>query len=167
MDKDEILSKHKNENRFGDEREKTIRTRRDAFSLWGVLGLGMVFMGLKIWQGQSPLQRGPPSASAPFPGPALHGIGSGYSWRDAPLSSGALMVLYFLPVVKGKGGSFFTKSPEKWQNFQWNHPSSGEKTAWLPPFAKKTLQILLTSLLGVLYLICKVHLANQQLDPKR
>ena len=47
MDKDEILSKHKNENRFGDEREKTIRTRRDAFSLWGVLGL-------KIWQGQSP-----------------------------------------------------------------------------------------------------------------
>ena len=54
MDKDEILSKHKNENRFGDEREKTIRTRRDAFSLWGVLGLGVVFMGLKIWQGQSP-----------------------------------------------------------------------------------------------------------------
>ena len=53
-DKDEILSKHKNENRFGDEREKTIRTRRDAFSLWGVLGLGVVFMGLKIWQGQSP-----------------------------------------------------------------------------------------------------------------
>lgn len=54
MDKDEILSKHKNENRFGDEREKTIRTRQDAFSLWGVLGLGVVFMGLKIWQGQSP-----------------------------------------------------------------------------------------------------------------
>ena len=25
MDKDEILSKHKQENRFGDEREKTIR----------------------------------------------------------------------------------------------------------------------------------------------
>ena len=64
------------------------------------------------------------------------------------LSSGALMVLYFLPVVKGKGGSFFTKSPEKWQNFQWNHPSSGEKTAWLPPFAKKTLQNLLTRTLG-------------------
>jgi len=58
------------------------------------------------------------------------------------------MVLYFLPVVKGKGGSFFTKSPEKWQNFQWNHPSSGEKTAWLPPFAKKTLQNLLTRTLG-------------------
>ena len=54
MNKDEILSRHKQENRFGDEREKTIRTRRDAFSLWGVLGLGVVFMGLKIWQGQSP-----------------------------------------------------------------------------------------------------------------
>ena len=39
MNKDEILSKHKNENRFGDEREKNIRIRRDAFSLGGVVVL--------------------------------------------------------------------------------------------------------------------------------
>ena len=31
MNKDEILSKHKNENRFGDEREKNIRIRRGCF----------------------------------------------------------------------------------------------------------------------------------------
>lgn len=54
MDKDEILSKHKQENRFGDEREKTIRIRRDAFSLGGVVVLGFFFMMLKIWKDQYP-----------------------------------------------------------------------------------------------------------------
>lgn len=54
MDKDEILSKHKQENRFGDEREKTIRIRRDAFSLGGVVVLGCFFMMLKIWKDQYP-----------------------------------------------------------------------------------------------------------------
>lgn len=54
MNKDEILSKHKQENRFGDEREKTIRIRRDAFSLGGVVVLGCFFMMLKLWKDQSP-----------------------------------------------------------------------------------------------------------------
>lgn len=54
MDKDEILSKHKQENRFGDEREKNIRIRRDAFSLGGVVVLGCFFMMLKIWKDQYP-----------------------------------------------------------------------------------------------------------------
>ena len=54
MNKDEILSKHKNENRFGDEREKNIRIRRDAFSLGGVVVLGCFFMMLKIWKDQYP-----------------------------------------------------------------------------------------------------------------
>ena len=54
MNKDEILSKHKNENRFGDEREKNIRIRRDAFSLGGVVVLGCFFMMLRILKDQYP-----------------------------------------------------------------------------------------------------------------
>ena len=82
-----------------------------------------------------PFAAGTAFGVCPFPGPALHGIGSGYSWRDAPLSSGALMVLYFSR-CQGKR-SFFTKSPEKWQNFQWNHPSSGEKNGLASAFCQE------------------------------
>ena len=35
MNKDEILAKAKKENFLGDEREKEVRVKRDAFSLWG------------------------------------------------------------------------------------------------------------------------------------
>ena len=54
MDKDEILSKHTSENRFEDEREKTIRIRRDAFSLGGVVVLGCFFMMLRVLKDQYP-----------------------------------------------------------------------------------------------------------------
>jgi hypothetical protein len=54
MNKEEILAKAKQENVYGDEREKTVRTRRDAFSCWGVLILGIIIMIIKISQGQSP-----------------------------------------------------------------------------------------------------------------
>lgn len=53
MNREEILSKSKKENIYGDEREKTIRRNRDAFSGWGVVILGIVIMMIKTVQGQS------------------------------------------------------------------------------------------------------------------
>ena len=35
MNKEEILARSKKENIYGDEREKSVRTKRDAFSLLG------------------------------------------------------------------------------------------------------------------------------------
>ena len=40
MDKNEILSKSREENLYGDEREKDVRLKRDAFSQWGLIILG-------------------------------------------------------------------------------------------------------------------------------
>lgn len=37
MNKEEILAKSKKENILGDEREKEVRIRRDAFSFWGLI----------------------------------------------------------------------------------------------------------------------------------
>lgn len=54
MDKNEILSKSVKENSVMDERDKHIRTCRDAFSLWGVIVLGTILMFIKIYCGQSP-----------------------------------------------------------------------------------------------------------------
>lgn len=54
MNKEEILSKSKKENLNGDEREKAVRTSRDAFSVWGFIILGFVIIIMKITQGQSP-----------------------------------------------------------------------------------------------------------------
>ena len=48
MNRDEILARSRRENQPEDEREKTIRIRRDAFSLGGVVVLGFFFMMLKI-----------------------------------------------------------------------------------------------------------------------
>lgn len=54
MDKDEILKKSVKENSMLDERDKYIRTHRDAFSMWGIIVLGLIMMGLKVYHGQSP-----------------------------------------------------------------------------------------------------------------
>ena len=37
MNKEEILARSKKENIYGDEREKSVRTKRDALSLGGLL----------------------------------------------------------------------------------------------------------------------------------
>lgn len=55
MNKEEILAKAKQENFLGDEREKEIRTKREAFSLWGLIILGCTIMILKLVKGQSPV----------------------------------------------------------------------------------------------------------------
>lgn len=54
MNKDEILKKSVKENAILDERDKHIRTHRDAFSMWGIIALGLIMMGIKIRHGQSP-----------------------------------------------------------------------------------------------------------------
>ena len=54
MDKTEILAKAKKENALGDEREKGIRVKRDAFSLWGFLILSVAIMIIKLIRTQSP-----------------------------------------------------------------------------------------------------------------
>ncbi len=54
MNKEEILARAKQENVYGDEREKKIRIHRDAFSCWGVLALGTVIMVIKLFRGESP-----------------------------------------------------------------------------------------------------------------
>lgn len=54
MNKEEILSKSKKENIYGDEREKEIRLSRDAFSIWGVIILGAIIMIIKLVRVQSP-----------------------------------------------------------------------------------------------------------------
>lgn len=54
MNREEILEKAKQENVFGDEREKEIRTKRDAFSLWGLTVLGLVMMVIKLIRVESP-----------------------------------------------------------------------------------------------------------------
>ena len=55
LHKEEILAKVKQENFLGDEREKEIRTKREAFSLWGLIILGCTIMILKLVKGQSPV----------------------------------------------------------------------------------------------------------------
>lgn len=54
MNKEEVLAKAKQENFWGDEREKDIRTKRDAFSLWGLTVLGCAIMIVKLIRVQSP-----------------------------------------------------------------------------------------------------------------
>lgn len=54
MNKEEILSKSKKENIYGDEREKRIRMNRDVFSAWGVIVLGIIMMIMKLFRGHSP-----------------------------------------------------------------------------------------------------------------
>ena len=54
MNKEEVLEKAKLENFLGDEREKEIRTKRDAFSLWGLIILGCTIMIIKLIKVQSP-----------------------------------------------------------------------------------------------------------------
>lgn len=54
MNKEEILSKSKKENIYGDERDKKIRMSRDAFSVWGVIILGVIIMIIKLVRVQSP-----------------------------------------------------------------------------------------------------------------
>ncbi len=54
MNKEEILSKSKKENIYGDEYERIVRTRRDAFSVWGFLILGIAIMTIKLFRTQSP-----------------------------------------------------------------------------------------------------------------
>lgn len=54
MNKEEILARSKKENTYGDEREKEIRTKRDAFSLWGPTILGIIIMIIKLFRTESP-----------------------------------------------------------------------------------------------------------------
>lgn len=54
MKKEEILARSKKENINGDEREKNVRTKRDAFSLWGFIVLGIVIMIIKLFHTKSP-----------------------------------------------------------------------------------------------------------------
>lgn len=53
MDKEEILARSKKENVYGDEREKAVRMKRDAFGGWGFTILGIVIMFIKIFHGDS------------------------------------------------------------------------------------------------------------------
>lgn len=54
MNKEEILEKAIKENYLGDEREKQVRIKRDAFSLWGLLILGAMMMAIKLLRTESP-----------------------------------------------------------------------------------------------------------------
>ena len=54
MNKEEILSRSKKDNIYGDEREQQIRTKRDAFSLWGLIVLGAIIMIIKLFRMESP-----------------------------------------------------------------------------------------------------------------
>ena len=54
MNKEEILARSKKENIYGDEREKSVRTKRDAFSLWGLTVLGIIIMFIKLFCMESP-----------------------------------------------------------------------------------------------------------------
>lgn len=54
MNKEEILAKARQENVYGDEREKKIRIHRDAFSCWGVIILGTIMMVIKLVRVESP-----------------------------------------------------------------------------------------------------------------
>lgn len=54
MNKEEILAKSKKENILGDEYEKEVRLKRDAFSLWGLTVLGVIIMIIKLIRVQSP-----------------------------------------------------------------------------------------------------------------
>lgn len=53
MNKEEVLARSKKENIYGDEREKEVRTKRDAFGGWGFTILGIVIMFIKIFHGDS------------------------------------------------------------------------------------------------------------------
>lgn len=54
MNKEEILARSKKENVYGDEREKAVRIKRDAFSLWGLTILGGIIMGIKLFFAEFP-----------------------------------------------------------------------------------------------------------------
>lgn len=54
MKKEEILTRSKKENIYGDEREKEVRIKRDAFSLWGLIILGSIMMIIKLFHTDSP-----------------------------------------------------------------------------------------------------------------
>ena len=54
MDKNEILSKSREDNVYGDEREKDVRLKRDAFSQWGLIILGIIIMVIKLMRTESP-----------------------------------------------------------------------------------------------------------------
>lgn len=51
MDKEEVLARSKKENIYGDEREKKVRTKRDAFAGWGFTVLGIIIMFIRIFHG--------------------------------------------------------------------------------------------------------------------
>ena len=42
------------ENVYGDEREKEVRVKRDAFSQWGLIVLGIIIMVIKLLRTESP-----------------------------------------------------------------------------------------------------------------
>lgn len=48
MNKEEILARSKKENFYGDEREREVRIKRDAFSGWGLVVLGIIIMIIKL-----------------------------------------------------------------------------------------------------------------------
>lgn len=48
MNKDEVLAKAKKENFLGDEREREVRVKRNAFSSWGLIILGVIIMIIKL-----------------------------------------------------------------------------------------------------------------------
>ncbi len=48
MNKQEILKKSRQENMNGDECERKKRTDQDAFSVWGYVIMGLIFMVLKM-----------------------------------------------------------------------------------------------------------------------
>lgn len=53
MNKEDVLAKSKKENIYGDEREREVRTKRDAFAGWGFTVLGIIIMIIKIFHGDS------------------------------------------------------------------------------------------------------------------
>lgn len=54
MNKEEVLLRSRKENIYGDEYEKNVRIKRDAFSVWGFLIIGVLIMIIKLFRVESP-----------------------------------------------------------------------------------------------------------------
>lgn len=53
MNREEVLLKSRKENIYGDEYEKNVRIKRDAFSVWSFLILGTLIMIIKLFRVES------------------------------------------------------------------------------------------------------------------
>lgn len=83
------------------------------------------------------MQESQTSASAPFPAPALHGIGCGYSWPDAPLSLVWRYSIAFSPVCQGGFLIFSARVPPRFRKKQGNFHKGMTKSPFCGMFKGK------------------------------